>query len=91
MAVTAICGLHLNGDRKAKQMRGQNLCKPEDIIEGKISVNDFSVEIAERINEIISEELHKHISIITSIRYDPDEFAESHELDAFIKEFNRRT
>lgn len=37
------------------------------------------------------EESRKHISIIPSVRYDPEEFAESHKLDAFIKEFNRRT
>lgn len=37
------------------------------------------------------EESHKHISVIPSVRYDPEEFAESRELDAFIKEFNRRT
>lgn len=37
------------------------------------------------------EESYKHISVIPSVRYDPEEFAESRELDAFIKEFNRRT
>lgn len=51
MAVTAICGLHLNGDRKVK-------------------TNERTKSF---------------------IRYDPEEFAESHELDTFIKEFNRRT
>lgn len=37
------------------------------------------------------EESHRHISVIPSVRYDPEEFAESRELDAFIKEFDRRT
>lgn len=91
MAVTAIYGLHLNGNRKANEMREQNLHRPEDIIEGKISIGDFSTYLAERINEIIIEKLYKHISVIPSARYDPEEFAESRELDAFIKEFNRRT
>lgn len=91
MAVTAIYGLHLNGNRKANEMREQNLHRPEDIIEGKIRIGDFSTEFAERIDEIIIEELYKHISAIPSVRYDPEEFAESRELDAFIKEFNRRT
>ena len=91
MAVTAIYGLRLNGNRKANEMREQNLLRPEDIIEGKIRIGDFSTEFAERIDEIIIEELYKHISVIPSVRYDPEEFAESRELDAFIKEFNRRT
>ena len=91
MAVTAIYGLHLNCNRKANEMREQNLHTPEDIIEGKIRIGDFSTEFAERIDEIIIEELYKHISVIPSVRYDPEEFAESRELDAFIKEFNRRT
>lgn len=72
-------------------MREQNLHRPEDIIEGKIRIGDFSTEFAERIDEIIIEELYKHISVIPSVRYDPEEFAESRELDAFIKEFDRRT
>lgn len=91
MAVTAIYGLHLNGNREANEMREQNLHRPEDIIEEKIRIGDFSTEFAERIDEIIIEELYKHISVIPSVRYDPEEFAESRELDAFIKEFNRRT
>lgn len=91
MAVMAIYGLHLNGNRKANEMREQNLHRPEDIIEGKIRIGDFSTEFAERIDEIIIEELYKHISVIPSVRYDPEEFAESRELDAFIKEFDRRT
>lgn len=33
MAVMAIYGLHLNGNRKANEMREQNLHRPEDIIE----------------------------------------------------------
>lgn len=37
------------------------------------------------------EESHRHISVIPSVKYDPEEFAESRELDAFIKEFDRRT
>ncbi len=91
MAVTAIYGLHLNGNRKANEMREQNLRRPEDIIGEKIKIDDFSTYLAERINEIITEESHKHIFVIPSVRYDPEEFAESRELDAFIKEFNRRT
>lgn len=41
MAVTAIYGLHLNGNRKANEMREQNLRRPEDIIGEKIKIDDF--------------------------------------------------